>query len=335
MADAEKLLEIKDLKTYFFFDEGVVRAVDGVSLSLEKGKTLGVVGESGCGKSVTAQSILQIVGAGGRIVSGQILYNQHGSIVDLTKYKAGSEQMRQIRGRDISMIFQEPMTAFSPVYTVGKQIAEAITYHEPVTEKQARKRVIELLEKVGIPRAGERYDSYPFELSGGMRQRAMIAMALVGSPTILIADEPTTALDVTIQAQILDLLRALQSELGSAIMIITHNMGVIAEMADTVAVMYLGKVIEHAPVWQLFDHPAHPYTAALLRSIPMIEENVKDRLESIKGVVPDPYNLPSGCRFHPRCDRYVDGLCNQVEPQPVEVSPGHYASCLLLGGAHG
>jgi peptide/nickel transport system ATP-binding protein len=334
MADAQKVLEIKDLKTYFFFDEGVVRAVDGVSLTLERGKTLGVVGESGCGKSVTAQSILQIVGAGGRIVNGEILFNQNGNVVDLTKYKASGEQMRQIRGHDIAMIFQEPMTAFSPVYTVGKQLAEAITYHEPVTEKQARKRVIELLEKVGIPRANERYDSYPFELSGGMRQRAMIAMALAGSPTILIADEPTTALDVTIQAQILDLLRALQNELGSAIMIITHNMGVIAEMADTVAVMYLGKVIEHAPVWQLFDHPQHPYTAALLRSIPMIEENVKDRLESIKGVVPDPYNLPQGCRFHPRCDRFMDGVCNLAEPQPVEVSPGHYASCFLLGGVH-
>jgi peptide/nickel transport system ATP-binding protein len=335
MADAQKVLEIKDLKTYFFFDEGVVRAVDGVSLTLERGKTLGVVGESGCGKSVTAQSILQIVGAGGRIVSGEILFNQNGNIVDLTRYKASSEEMRQIRGRDISMIFQEPMTAFSPVYTVGKQIAEAITYHEPISEKQARKRVIELLEKVGIPRARERYDSYPFELSGGMRQRAMIAMALAGSPTILIADEPTTALDVTIQAQILDLLRALQTELGSAIMIITHNMGVIAEMADTVAVMYLGKVIEHAPVWQLFDHPQHPYTAALLKSIPMIEEEAKDRLQSIKGVVPDPYNLPPGCRFHPRCDRFMDGICDKAEPPPIEVTPGHYARCFLLGGRNG
>jgi peptide/nickel transport system ATP-binding protein len=335
MTEAQPVLEIKDLKTYFFFDEGTVRAVDGVTLTLEKGKTLGVVGESGCGKSVTAQSVLQIVGAGGKIVNGSILYHRPDGTVDLTRYQSNSEELRQIRGRDIAMIFQEPMTAFSPVYTVGRQIAEAITFHEPVSDKEARQRVIELLAKVGIPRASERVDAYPFELSGGMRQRAMIAMALACGPTILMADEPTTALDVTIQAQILDLLRTLQQELGTAIMIITHNMGVIAEMADTVAVMYLGKVIEHAPVWQLFDHPQHPYTAALLRSIPMIEEKVQDRLLSIKGVVPDPYNLPTGCRFHPRCDRFMEGVCDRSEPLPVEVSPGHYASCFLLGGNHG
>jgi peptide/nickel transport system ATP-binding protein len=329
-------LEIKDLKTHFFFDEGTVRAVDGVSLTLDHGKTLGVVGESGCGKSVTAQSVLQIVGAGGRIVSGEILFHRSdGQIVDLTHYKSTSEELRQIRGRDIAMIFQEPMTAFSPVYTVGKQISEAILFHEKVSVKAARTRVVDLLAKVGIPHPEQRVDAYPFELSGGMRQRAMIAMALACKPTILIADEPTTALDVTIQAQILDLLRSLQEEMGTAIMIITHNMGVIAEMADTVNVMYLGKVIESAPVWELFDNPKHPYTAALLKSIPMIEEQVKDRLLSIKGVVPDPYNLPSGCRFHPRCDAFVPGVCDQREPIPVQVAPGHFASCLLLGGHNG
>jgi peptide/nickel transport system ATP-binding protein len=335
MAEAQKLLEIKDLKTHFFFDEGTVRAVDGVSLTLEKGKTLGVVGESGCGKSVTAQSILQIVGAGGKIVSGQILYYRDDEVLDLVQYKANSDELRQIRGRDIAMIFQEPMTAFSPIYTVGKQIMEAILFHERVPEREARRRVIELLGKVGIPHPEQRVDAYPFELSGGMRQRAMIAMSLVCTPAILIADEPTTALDVTIQAQILELLQSIQREMGMAIMIITHNMGVIAQMADMVAVMYLGKVIESGPVWELFDRPSHPYTAALLRSIPLIEEEAKDRLASIKGVVPDPYNLPRGCRFHPRCDSFVAGLCDQSEPAPVEVSPGHFASCLLLGGRNG
>jgi peptide/nickel transport system ATP-binding protein len=227
------------------------------------------------------------------------------------------------------------MTAFSPVYTVGKQISEAILFHDNIPERQARERVIELLRKVGIPQPHQRIDSYPFELSGGMRQRAMIAMALACGPTVLIADEPTTALDVTIQAQILDLLKSIQRELGMAIMIITHNMGVIADIADTVAVMYLGRVVESAPVWDLFDNPKHPYTAALLRSIPMIEEQVKERLESIKGVVPDPYNLPSGCRFHPRCDYFIEGVCDQAEPVPVSVSPGHFTSCFLLGGRNG
>ncbi len=328
-------LEIKNLKTYFFFDEGIVRAVDGVSMTLERGKTLGVVGESGCGKSVTAQSVLQIVGAGSRIVSGEILFHRDDEIIDLTQFKPTSEGLRQIRGRDIAMIFQEPMTAFSPVYTIGRQLSEAILFHEKVSEKAARGRVIDLLDKVGIPNPAQRVDAYPFELSGGMRQRAMIAMALACRPVILIADEPTTALDVTIQAQILDLLRSLQEEMGTAIMIITHNMGVIAEMADTVNVMYLGKIIESAPVWELFDNPKHPYTAALLKSIPMIEEQVKDRLLSIKGVVPDPYNLPAGCRFHPRCEAFVPGVCDREEPVPIEVAPGHFASCLLLGGRNG
>ncbi|MBI2938925.1 MAG: ABC transporter ATP-binding protein [Chloroflexi bacterium] len=335
MAHEGKLLEIRSLKTYFFFDEGIVRAVDGVSLSLEEGQTLGIVGESGCGKSVTAQSILQIVGAGGRIVDGEILFRRNTEVVDLVRFKSTSEEIRQIRGRDIAMIFQEPMTAFSPVYAVGKQIAEAILVHTDATPREARERAIELLGKVGIPQPRRRVDAYPFELSGGMRQRAMIAMALACDPTILIADEPTTALDVTIQAQILDLLKSIQQEMGMAIMIITHNMGVIAEMADIVAVMYLGKVIESAPVWELFDHPRHPYTIALLKSIPMVEEEVKQRLESIKGTVPDPYNLPGGCRFHPRCGAYRPGTCDASEPPRVEVSPGHVVSCFLVGGDDG
>ncbi len=332
MIDDQTVLAIKNLKTHFFFDEGTVRAVDGVSLTLTRGKTLGVVGESGCGKSVTAQSVLQIVGAGGRIVAGEILLYLDNEIVDLTEYKPTSEELRRVRGKDIAMIFQEPMTAFSPVYTVGWQIMEAILYHFDVSKQEAQRQVIELLGKVGIPQPQKRIDSYPFELSGGMRQRAMIAMALACNPTILIADEPTTALDVTIQAQILQLLKNLQEEFGMAILVITHNMGVIAEMADEVAVMYLGRVVEKASVWELFDDPRHPYTVALLESIPMIEEEVKERLKSISGSVPDPYNLPAGCRFHPRCEAFLAGVCDQAEPPPIEVTPGHFVSCFLWGG---
>ncbi len=328
---AQSVLEIKDLKTYFFLDEGVVKAVDGVSLTLERGKTLGVVGESGCGKSVTAQSVLQIVGSGSRIVDGEILFSREQQPVDLVQYGATSEELRQIRGASISMIFQEPSSAFSPVYTIGKQIAEALTCHRKVSASEARSRVVELLRTVGIPMPEQRFDAYPFELSGGMRQRAMIAMALICNPTILIADEPTTALDVTIQAQILDLMKRLQHDLGMSIMIITHNMAVIAEMADTVAVLYLGKVVESAPVWDLFDNPQHPYTQALLRSIPMVEGEVQERLESIEGGVPDPYHLPAGCRFHPRCKHFMQGVCDQQEPAPVRVTPEHIVSCFLVG----
>ncbi len=332
MTQAEIALEIKNLRTHFFFDEGTVRAVDDVSLTLRRGKTLGVVGESGCGKSVTAQSVLQIVGAGGRIVNGEILLHQGDKIVNLVEYAPTSEALRQVRGKDVAMIFQEPMTAFSPIYTVGWQIMESILYHEDVPKGAARERVIKLFDLVGIPNAAQRIDSYPFELSGGMRQRAMIAMALSCNPAVLIADEPTTALDVTIQAQILDLLRSLQAELGMAIMIITHNMGVIAEMADEVAVMYLGKVVEQASVWDLFDDPQHPYTAALLKSIPMVEEEVKERLASIKGSVPDPYNLPPGCRFSTRCDAFMPGVCDKAEPPLIETKPGHLVRCFLWGG---
>ncbi len=331
----QTVLEIENLKTYFFLDEGTVRAVDGVSLSLEKGKTLGVVGESGCGKSVTARSVLQIAGAGGRIVEGQILFHRNGDILDLAQMPPTSEQIRQIRGRDIAMIFQEPMTSFSPLYTVGKQIMEAILYHVNVPKSEARERTIELLGKVGIPQPSRTVDAYPFELSGGMRQRAMIAMALAGNPSILIADEPTTALDVTIQAQILALLQKVQQETGMAIMIISHNMGVIAEMADEVAVMYLGKVVERATVWDLFDNPSHPYTIALLNSIPLVEKEVRERLESIKGSVPDPYSIVTGCPFHRRCPSFMPGLCDKVLPveTPVAGNPHHTVRCHLYPGS--
>ena len=335
MTQDDIALQIKNLRTHFFFDEGTVRAVDDVSLTLRRGKTLGVVGESGCGKSVTVQSVLQIVGAGGRIVEGEILLHNHAGTVDLLAYASTSEALRQVRGKDIAMIFQEPMTAFSPIYSVGWQIIESILFHEDVCQKEARERVVKLFELVGIPNAAQRVDSYPFELSGGMRQRAMIAMALSCSPMVLIADEPTTALDVTIQAQILDLLRSLQAEMGMAILIITHNMGVIAEMADEVAVMYLGKVVEQASVWDLFDDPRHPYTSALLKSIPMVEEVVKERLASIKGSVPDPYNLPTGCRFAPRCESFMPGVCDRAEPPLIETKPGHWVRCFLWGGRDG
>ncbi|NLV74045.1 MAG: ABC transporter ATP-binding protein [Chloroflexi bacterium] len=326
----ETLLEIKGLKTHFFLDEGVVKAVDGVSLSLYEGKTLGVVGESGCGKSVTAQSILQISGSGSRIVDGEILFRKDDTVVDLAKYGPMSEEIRRIRGASIAMIFQEPSSAFSPVYTIGRQLSEALLVHRKVSKAEARARVIELLSTVGINMPEQRFDAYPFELSGGMRQRAMIAMALICNPSLLIADEPTTALDVTIQAQILDLMKRLQSEFGMSIMLITHNMAVIAEMADTVAVLYLGKVVESAPVWELFDNPSHPYTQALLRSIPKMEGPVADRLESIKGGVPDPYHLPEGCRFHPRCKFFMPGVCDAAEPPQYTVTADHTAACFLL-----
>jgi peptide/nickel transport system ATP-binding protein len=335
MAPDQSVLEIENLKTYFFLDEGTVKAVDGVSLSLAKGKTLGIVGESGCGKSVTARSVLQIAGAGGKVVEGHILFHHDGDVVDLAQMHPTGEKIRQIRGRDIAMIFQEPMTSFSPVYTVGRQIMEAILYHTVATKREARERAIELLGKVGIPQPGRTVDAYPFELSGGMRQRAMIAMALAGDPSILIADEPTTALDVTIQAQILALLQSIQRETGMAIMIISHNMGVIAEMADEVAVMYLGRVVERAPVWELFDHPSHPYTISLLRSIPLVEAEARERLESIKGSVPDPYSTVTGCPFHRRCPSFMPGLCNTVLPveTPVAGNREHTVRCHLFPGS--
>jgi len=326
------LLEVKNLKTYFFLDEGTVKAVDGVNFKIEKGRTFGVVGESGCGKSVTAQSILRILPPRGEIVEGEIMLYRNNGVIDLAKINPQSEEIRKIRGNDIAMIFQEPMTALASVYTIGNQIVEAILLHQDVTKEQARQIAIDMLRKVGIPKPEERIDSYPFELSGGMRQRAMIAMAISCNPSLLIADEPTTALDVTTQAQILDLLRDLQKEMGMATMLITHNMGVIAEIADDVAVMYLGKIVESGPVNEIFYNSRHPYTIALLKSIPKVGNKVKAKLESIEGMVPDPYNLPNGCRFHPRCPSYMEGICDRAEPPEVDVASGHKVSCFLYGG---
>ncbi len=343
MATDNVLVEIKDLHTYFHLAEGVVRAVDGVDLRIRRGQTLGVVGESGCGKSVTALSLLRLVPPPGRIESGEILFyrtmRESGSsamadVVNITELKPNSKEMRSIRGNLISMVFQEPMTAMSPVRTVGAQIMEAIMLHQKVSRSEARKRTIEMLARVNLPNPERAVDCYPFELSGGMRQRALIAMSLSCHPSLLIADEPTTALDVTTEAQILDLMRGLQKELGMAIMYITHNLGVIAEMADEVAVMYLGRVVEQTDVHSIFFNPLHPYTRALLRSIPQLSDatardHKQRRLEVIKGMVPDPYSVLKGCTFHPRCPEARANLCNQVEPPLVEVEPNHIVRCHL------
>ena len=334
MGNNDILLEVNGLKTYFFYDEGTVRALDGVSFELGKNKTLGVVGESGCGKSVTAQSILRILGPRGKIVEGNIILHrgeEEGGDLDLTTLDPTGPEIRRIRGKEIAMIFQEPMTSLSPVYTIGNQIIEAILLHQDVDQKQARKQAIEMLARVGIPRPEQRIDEYPYQLSGGMRQRAMIAMALSCHPKLLIADEPTTALDVTIQAQILDLMRDLQREFGMSIMMITHNLGVIAEMAEDVVVMYLGRIVESTSIDDLFHNPMHPYTKALLKSIPKVGRKSRERLESIKGVVPDAYNIPPGCSFHPRCPQFKRGVCDREIPKLVEVAPGHRVSCLLYG----
>jgi peptide/nickel transport system ATP-binding protein len=329
------LIEIKNLKTHFFLDEGVVRAVDGAGFSIARGKTLGVVGESGCGKSVTARSVMRIVPKPGRIVEGEILYHRGNGdgredILDLTQLPRHGSQIRRIRGGEIAMVFQEPMTSLSPVHTIGNQIIEAITLHQDITQEEAREQAIQMLDRVGMPLPSRTIDQYSYELSGGMRQRAMIAMALSCHPSLLIADEPTTALDVTTEAQILTLMRDLQDELGMAIMYITHDLGVIAQMAEEVVVMYMGKVVEQADVDTIFHAPRHPYTRALLESIPRLGEKTRDhrqRLASIRGMVPDPYSLPKGCKFNPRCDVMQSGLCDALEPQMVEVEPGHRVRC--------
>lgn len=329
MADTERqpLLEIKNLKTHFFTDDGVVRAVDGVSFSIGKGETLAVVGESGCGKSITAFSTMRLIPSPpGQIVDGEILFHQNGKPpLDLTKIDARGAQMRDIRGNDIAMIFQEPMTSLSPVHTIGNQIGEAIELHQDVDKEEARKRSAEVLRKVRLPEPERQLDAYPHELSGGMRQRAMIAMALSCNPSLLIADEPTTALDVTVQAQILDLMVALQDEIGMSILLITHDLGVVAWMADNVAVMYLGKVVEYSDVRTIFKDPKHPYTKGLLKSIPKIGQ--KERLIPIEGSVPDPFERPVGCPFAPRCPDRMDKCIE--EPELIEVEDGHQVSCWL------
>ena len=327
---SKPLLSVRNLKTSFFQDEGTTKAVDGASFEVYPGKTLGIVGESGCGKSVTAQSILRIVDQPGRIVDGEILLTRaDGTETDLVKLRANSKEMRSIRGGDIGLIFQEPMTSFSPVHTVGAQIIEAVMLHNDVGKKEARRRGIEALRSVGVPQPERRIDEYSFELSGGLRQRAMIAVALSCDPRLLIADEPTTALDVTTQAQILDLLRKLQQERGMAIMLITHNLGVVAEMADDVVVMYLGRVVEEGKVDDIFHDAKHPYTKALLQSIPSIDAAPRVKLPTISGSIPHPFNRPAGCPFHPRCASFMPGRCDTAEPSLLPVGDGRKASCFL------
>ena len=323
---AERLLDVKGLKTHFFTDEGVVRAVDGIDLYIEKGETLGVVGESGCGKSVTALSIMRLIPTQpGRIVSGEIIYNGR-NLLDLKP-----AQMRKVRGKEISMIFQEPMTSLNPVFTVGEQIAEAIRLHEGLGRRDAMDKTVEMLKLVHIPNGERRVKDYPHQMSGGMRQRIMIAMALSCNPKLLIADEPTTALDVTIQAQILELLNELKAKLGMAILLITHDMGVIAETAQRVVVMYAAQVVEEATVGELFKEPLHPYTQGLLRSIPRIDlaATQKVRLDTIPGTVPTLRgDIKPGCRFAPRCS-FAKPMHFENTPPLKEVRPGHKVACFL------
>jgi oligopeptide/dipeptide ABC transporter ATP-binding protein len=330
------LLEIKDLQTHFETSEGVVKAVNGVDLMVRRSQTLCVLGESGCGKSITARSILQIVGKPGRIVGGEIIFNDRDEgPIDLAALNPTGAEIRRIRGRRIAMIFQEPMTSLSPVHTIGNQIVETIQLHQAVAKDEARERAVAILRRVGIPNAADRLNAYPFQLSGGMRQRAMIALALCCKPDLLIADEPTTALDVTTQATILDLMRDLQAEFGMAIMFITHDLGVVAEIADEVAVMYLGEVVEQADVDTIFHAPKHPYTRALLGSVPRLGQRPAagrhgQRLTSIRGMVPHPFARPDGCPFNTRCDLVVPGICNVSHPTLLPAGPHHLARCHLV-----
>ena len=317
------LLEVKNLKTYFYTEDGIARAVDGMDFIIRKGETLGMIGESGCGKSVSALSIMQLVASPpGKIIEGEIWFEGE----DLLK--KNPSEIKKIRGNDISMIFQEPMTSLNPVFTIGNQIMEPIILHQKLDKKKALKKAIEMLDLVGISSPEKQIDNYPHQLSGGMRQRAMIAMALSCEPKLLIADEPTTALDVTIQAQILELLKEIREEIGMAVMMITHDLAVIAEVSDDVLVAYAGKALEYADVKTIFKDPRHPYTQALYDSIPRLTDTKKRRLEVIPGMVPNPLEFPSGCRFHPRC-KFAKSFCKKEEPQLKEVSNTHNVSCFI------
>ncbi len=324
-AGDEVLLEVRGLKTYFFTEDGVVKAVDGVDFDVHKGEIVAIVGESGCGKSVTSLSIMRLVGIPGKIVDGEILFKGE-NILELP-----DSEMRRIRGDRISMIFQQPTSCLNPVFRVGDQISEVLEIHRGMDKKEGWERAIELLRIVGIPEPEKRVESFPHELSGGMAQRVMIAMALACEPELLIADEPTTALDVTIQAQILDLMRGLQEKFGSSIILITHDMGVVAEMASRVSVMYAGRVVEQTDVNTIFENPLHPYTRGLLASIPVMGV-VKERLDTIPGSVPNLINLPPGCKFAPRCKARMEHnlqICTEREPDLIEVEPGHRVRCWL------
>jgi oligopeptide/dipeptide ABC transporter ATP-binding protein len=330
----ESVIRVENLRTYFDLDEGVLKAVDNVSFSVSRQGTLGIIGESGCGKSVTAQSILQIVPPPGRIAGGDMWFQptKHDR-VNLADLSPRSERMRRIRGRHISMIFQEPMTSLSPVHSVGSQITEALLLHKTEDKQQARDIAMDMLDAVGISNPTQRFHEYPHQLSGGMRQRIMIAMALSCNPTLVIADEPTTALDVTVQAQILELMKGLQEQFGMSMLYITHDLGVIAKIADQVAVMYLGKIVERASRHDLFHNPLHPYTRRLLKSIPRMGRKARVRLDAIEGTVPIPINPPWACGFEDRCPERMAGRCDTAVPDLVEVAAGHEVRCFLHSDA--
>ncbi len=323
------LLDVQNLKTHLPLEEGLLKAVDGISFAIRRGETIGLVGESGCGKSMAVRSIMRLA-PNFADISGRVIYHpQEGDPVDIVRLDAHGERIRDIRGGEIAMIFQEPMTSFSPLHTIGNQITEAIRVHRTQDRKEARKIAIDLLGRVGMSNPSQRMSEHPHQLSGGMRQRAMIAMALSCEPSLLIADEPTTALDVTVQAQVLQLMRDLQDEFGMSILYITHDLGVIARMVQHVAVMYLGKIVEFTDVDSLFYQAKHPYTSALIKSIPKIGKKSRRRLESIQGAVPVPINRPPGCGFFPRCSVAIPGLCDRVDPPLVQVAPGHAAACYV------
>jgi len=329
------LLSVRNLKTHFFMDEGVVKAVDGVTFDVHPGQIFGIVGESGCGKSVTMKAVLRIVEPPGKIVNGEILLRRakgngsNGEVIDLATLAANGKRMRSIRGGEIALIPQEPMAAFSPVHTVGDQIIEAIMLHQTVSQRAARKIALQMFKDVGIPIPDQRLDEYAWQLSGGLRQRAIIAMALSCNPRLLIADEPTTAVDVTTQAQVLRLLRRLQEDRNAAIIFITHDLGVIAQMASYVMVMYLGLVMEEGPVDEIFHAPQHPYTQALLRSIPSVNSAPRVNLPTISGSIPHPFNKPRGCPFHPRCEKLIAGKCDARTPALQTVAEKQLVSCFL------
>jgi len=325
--DQDLLLDVENLSVEFLLEEGSLKALDNVSFSIRRGQTLGLVGESGCGKSVTSQAIMRIVPAPG-VVKGRItLFSEDGNSQELVSLPANGELIRSIRGKNISMIFQEPMTSFSPLYTMGNQLMEMILLHKTSDKTEARNIAIEMMKRVGIANPENRIDEYPHQFSGGMRQRIMIAMALSCNPQLLIADEPTTALDVTIQAQVLEVMKKMQKEFGSAILFITHDLGVVAEMCDEVAVMYLGKIVEKAPVDEIFHNPLHPYTRGLLKAIPSIYSDGKEELFNINGTVPIPIDLPDQCGFYDRCMEKHNN-CGQTPPELIEVQPGHWIRCI-------
>jgi peptide/nickel transport system ATP-binding protein len=321
------LLEVKDLKTYFHTEEGIVPAVDGVDFTIEPEKTLGVVGESGCGKSITALSIMGLIEVPGRIEGGEIRYRRDGEVIDLSKLDPQGAKYRSIRGKEIAMVFQEPMISLTPVYTIGYQIMEAVLLHQGLEREDAQRHVVSMLEAVKMPSPEEQFYHYPHQLSGGMRQRAMIAMALSCNPTLLIADEPTTALDVTVEAQVLDLIRQLGKEFQTSMMLITHDLGVVASVADEVVVMYRGKIVEGSSVREVFHNPQHPYTQGLMASVPSLTSQ-KRRLVPIKGVVPDPLEIVVGCDFATRCPHAME-ICREKEPALKDVTPGHRVACWL------